>query len=150
MKRRLLLLAPLSLASLPFLRAHAAAFDRFTVGGITVTHPWAAPSVTEAAALFLGIRNDGPRPDRLVAASTPIADTVIFRASDGTPLEYYDLLPKRPLLLRPGRRYIALRDLKAPLALDDTFALTLSFAIAGAITVTAVVEAGPEEDPGNG
>ncbi len=101
--------------------------------------------------MFLEMRNDGPRPDRLIAASTPVASTVIFRATDGTPLEYYDLLPKRPVSLQPGRRYIALRDLKGPLALDDTFPVSLRFAEAGAITVTAAVEAGPEDDaPGQG
>jgi copper(I)-binding protein len=141
MRRRLLLLAPLSLAIIG--RARAASF---VIGSITITHPWAAPSVTEAAALFLDMRNEGPRPDRLTGASTPAAGTVIFRARDGTPLEYFELLPRRPVSLRPGRRYIALRDLKGPLALDDTFPLTLNFAEAGAVTVTVAVEAGPEDD----
>jgi copper(I)-binding protein len=146
MKRRVLLLAPFVL---PIARAHAQArtgIKAFALGPITITHPWAAPAVTEAAALFMGVVNNGPVPDRLIGGSTPVADTVIFRAHDGTPLEYYDLWPKRPLDLGPGRRYIALRDLKAPLALDDTFPMTLHFARAGNITVTAVVEAGPDDD----
>jgi copper(I)-binding protein len=142
MKRRLLLLAPLSLVV-----GRAACAASFKLGPITVSHPWAAPSATEAAAMFLEMRNDGSRPDRLIAASTPIAGTVIFRAPDGTPLEYYDLLPKRPISLQPGRRYIALRELKGPLALDDTFPVTLQFAEAGNLTVTAAVEAGPEDEP---
>ena len=95
--------------------------------------------------MFLEMRNDGVRPDRLIAASTPVAGTVIFRARDGTPLEYYDLLPKRPISLQPGRRYLALRDLKGPLALDDTFPVTLQFAEAGSLTAMAVVEAGPDD-----
>jgi copper(I)-binding protein len=69
-----------------------------------------------------------------------------LRAHDGTPLEYFDLWPKRPVELAPGRRYIALRDLKGPLALDDTFPVTLRFAVAGEITVAAIVEAGPEDE----
>lgn len=141
MKRRLLLLAPLSLVV-----ARSSFAASFKLGPITVSHPWAPPSATEAAALFLEMRNDGTRPDRLIAAATPIAGTVIFRANDGTPLEYYDLLPKRPVSLQPGRRYLALRDLKGPLALDDTFPVTLQFAEAGRVTVKAVVEAGPEDD----
>lgn len=100
--------------------------------------------------MFLEMRNEGPRPDRLIAASTPIAGRMILRARDGAALEYYDLLPKRPVSLRPGRRYIALRDLKGPLALDDTFPVTLHFAEAGSITITVTVEAGPEDEtPGN-
>jgi hypothetical protein len=143
MNRRVLLLAPLALCC-----ARAAQAKVFTLGSIAITHPWVPPAVTEAAALFMGLVNNGPAPDRLIAASTPVAGTVIFRAHDGTPLEYYDLWPKRPVDLGPGRRYIALRNLKGPLALDDTFPVTLRFAEAGKITVTAVVEAGPEDDAG--
>jgi len=142
MHRRALLLTPLSL-----IIARSADASGFTLGAITITHPWAAPSATEAAAMFMLLRNGGPRADRLIAASTPVAGTVILRARDGTPLEYFDLLPKRPVNLRPGGRYIALRDLKAPLALDDTFPVTLRFAEAGSFTITATVEAGPEDDP---
>jgi copper(I)-binding protein len=145
MKRRILLLAPLALCC-----ARAGLAKPFTLGPITVTHPWVPPAVTEAAALFMRLANDGPMADRLIAASTPVADTVIFRAHDGTPLEYYDLFPKRPVDLAPGRRYIALRDLKGPLALDDTFPVALHFEHAGSITVTAVVEAGPEDDQNAG
>jgi copper(I)-binding protein len=142
MRRRLFLLTPLSL-----LITRSAAASGFTLGSITIGHPWAAPSAGEAAAMFMELRNDGPRADRLIAASTPVAGTVIFRARDGTPLEYYDLMPKRPMSLRPGGRYIALRDLKAPLALDDTFPVTLRFAKAGSVTITTAVEAGPEDAP---
>jgi copper(I)-binding protein len=90
--------------------------------------------------------NNGARHERLIAASSPVAGTVILRAHDGTSLEYYDLWPKRPVELAPGRRYIALRDLKGPLALDDTFPVTLRFANAGDVTLAAIVEAGPDDD----
>jgi copper(I)-binding protein len=142
MNRRVLLLTPLALCC-----GRAMAGERlFRLGAISIMHPWAPPAVTEAAALFLRIVNNGPAHERLIAASTPVAGTMIFRSHDGTALEYYDLWPKRPLELGPGRRYIALRDLKGPLALDDTFPVTLRFAHAGEITVTAIVEAGPEDD----
>ena len=141
MKRRLLLLAPLALSV-----ARAAQAKVFTLGPVAITNPWAAPAVTEAAALFMGIVNNGPEPDRLIGGTTPAAETLIFRSHDGAALEYYDLWPKRSLDLAPGRRYIALRDLKGPLALDDTFPVTFQFARAGKITVTAIVTAGPEDD----
>jgi copper(I)-binding protein len=145
MKRRVLLLAPLALSF-----ARMAQAKPFVLGAITIIHPWVPPAVTEVAALFLRMSNDGPAPDRLIAASTPVAGTVIFRAHDGTPLEYYDLLPKRPVDLAPGRRYIALRELKGPLALDDTFPVTLRFEHAGNVTVTAIVAAGPEDSDNQG
>jgi hypothetical protein len=141
MNRRVLLMTPLALCC-----GQAIAGEKFHLGSIAIMHPWLPPSVSEAAALFLRIVNNGPDHERLIRASTPVAGTMIFRTHDGTPLEYFDLWPKRPLELGPGRRYIALRDLKAPLALDDTFPVTLRFANAGEITVTAIVEAGPEDD----
>ena len=141
MRRRALLLAPLSLLVL----GRAEAKD-FKLGAIHIIHPWAAPSATDAAAMFVELRNDGPRADRLIAATTPVAGAVIFRERGGAPLEYFELLPRRPVRLRPGRRYIALRDLKRPLGLDENFPLTLRFALAGSIAVSVVVEAGPEDD----
>jgi copper(I)-binding protein len=141
MYRRALLLTPLSLAL-----ARKAAAQPFRLGTITIDHPWAKPSVDEAAAMFMQIVNDGPRPDRLLGGASPIAEKVILRARDGSAVEYFDLLPKRPVSLRPGGRYIALRGLNRPLALDDTFPLTLHFAESGDLTVTVVVEAGASEE----
>ena len=142
MNRRVVLLAPLALCRA---RPAAAGGKSFALGPISIDHPWVPPAVTEAAALFMRLVNNGPDPERLIAAATPVAGTVIFRSHDGGALEYYDLWPKRPVELAPGRRYIALRDLKAPLALDDTFPVTLRFARRGEVTVTAIVEAGPED-----
>ncbi len=138
--RRVLLLASLALTG-----AHAAHAKVFARGSISITHPWAAPAVTEAAALFMGLVNNGPDPDRLIAASTPVAKTAILRSYDGTPREYYQLWPQRPVVLAPGRRYIALRNLTRPLALDDTFPVMLHFAKAGSFIVTAIVEAGLDD-----
>jgi len=140
MHRRVLLFVPLSLALAGEARAHS-----YKLGAIEIGHPWARPSVTGKAAVFLALNNTGTETDRLIGGTTPIAKTVILRAADGTPLEEMDLLPNRPLALRPGGKYIALLDLAAPLALDDRFPLTLRFADAGAIEVTVRVEDAPEE-----
>lgn len=136
MRRRDLLAGALSLA------ATRTAAETFVLGTISVDRPWAKPSVTEAAAVFMTLRNDGPRADRLVGGTTPIAETVILRELDGSPLEFMDLEPRRPVLLRPGRRYIALRGLKRLLAIDDTFPLQLRFAEAGAVDLTIRVAEG--------
>lgn len=140
MHRRALLLAPLSL-----LLARAAWAHSFKLGPIEIGHPWARPSATGAAAVFVALSNIGRSSDRLVGGATPIAREVLLRAEDGSPLEEIELPPHRPLALRPGRKYIALRGLAKPLALDDTFPLTLRFAAAGATTVTVMVEDGPGE-----
>jgi copper(I)-binding protein len=141
MRRRRLLLAPVALLA----GASAARAHSFRLGSIEIGHPWAKPAVTDGAAVFLALSNVGATADRLIGGSTPIADEVILRAQDGSPLDYIDLFPKRPVALRPGRRYIGLRGLKLPLALDDTFPLTLRFALAGSIDVTVMVEEGPSE-----
>jgi len=140
LSRRAVILAPLALGI-----ARTAQAEPFRVGTITVFHPWAKPSVSEAAALFMRLVNDGPRTDRLVGAMTPVAAHVFLREYEGSTLDYYDLLPRRPVVLRPGRRYIALRGLIRLLAVDDSFPLTLQFAEAGPLVITVIVEEGPED-----
>lgn len=139
MRRRDLLLAPL-----PLLLARSARAHSYKLGPIEIGHPWAQPSVTGKAALFLALSNTGRNPDRLIGGATPSAQEVLLRDEDGSTLEYLDLLPHRPVVLRPGRRYIALLGLKGPLALDDSIPMTLRFAAAGEIAVTATIEDGPE------
>lgn len=141
MNRRQIILGSLSLAW-----AGPACAQRFGRGGIAVEVPWAQPSVTDAAAVFMALRNDGARADRLIGGVTEIAERVILREFDGSPLDYYELLPRRPILLRPGRRYIALRGLKRLLAVDDTFPLTLRFAEAGRLDITVRVAEGLDEE----
>jgi hypothetical protein len=141
MNRRIVLLGSLSLAC-----AGPARAQRFGRGAIAVELPWAKPSVTEAAAVFMALRNDGAREDRLMGGTTDIAERVILREFDGSPLDYYELLPRRPILLRPGRRYIALRGLKRLLAVDDMFPLTLHFAEAGKLDITVRVAEGLDEE----
>jgi copper(I)-binding protein len=142
MRRRLLLAAPLALLAL----GGRAAAHSYRLDDIEIGHPWAKPSVTQGAAVFLALSNVGQRSDRLVGGSTPVAEEVILRAQDGSPLEWIDLFPKRPVALRPGRRYIGLRGLKQHLAIDDAFPLTLRFAQAGSVAVTVTVEEGPSEE----
>ena len=139
MRRRLFLLALPTLLYAGAARAHS-----YRLGPIEIGHPWARPSVTEAAAVFLALANTGNSTVRLVAGTAPIARAVLLRAEDGSPLEYLELPPHRPLALRPGRKYIALLGLAGPLALEESFPLMLRFQNLGEITVTVTVEAGPE------
>jgi periplasmic copper chaperone A len=138
-RRRLLLPALLLLLPLRAARAHSYRLEPIEIG-----HPWARPSVTEAAAVFLALSNTGDATARLTGGASPIAREVLLRAEDGSPLEYLDLPPHRPLALRPGRKYIALRGLSAPLALEESFPLTLRFAGLGEIALTVMVEDGPK------
>jgi copper(I)-binding protein len=138
-RRCLLLFGLLSLLPARVARAHS-----YRLGPVEIGHPWARPSVSEAAAVFVALSNTGDSTLRLVGGATPIAREVLLRAEGGSPLEYLDLPPHRPLALRPGGKYIALLGLSAPLALDDDFPLTLRFSGLGEIAVTVMVEDGPE------
>jgi copper(I)-binding protein len=138
--RRLVLLSPLSLLVPRPARAQTA-----TVGSIRIDHPWAKPSATEAAALFVSFENVGAKADQLIGGAAPVANEVILREADGSALDTIELLPRRPMILRPGWRYIALRGLKAPLEIDETFPMTFIFAHAGNVTMTATVEEGEED-----
>ncbi len=141
MLRRRLLLAPLAI-----LLPRPAGAHSYSLGAIEIGHPWARPSVTGNAAAFMVLSNTGSASDRLLGGTTPLASQVILRDQDGAALDYLELLPHRPIALRPGRRYIGLRGIEGPLALEDRFPLTLSFAAAGDLTVTVMVEDGPEEE----
>src|SRR5690348_5151293 len=139
MNRRNLLLAPLTLLLTPFgastVRAHS-----YTLGAIQVGHPWAEPSTSDVAAVFMALANMGDKPDRLVGAATPIADAVLFQDYGNRPIDAFDLPPKRPMALRPGGRRVVLQGVKHRLAAGDDFPLTLRFANAGQITIMVMVQ----------
>src|ERR1700686_3743250 len=141
MHRRIVLAAPLALFA-----ARPASAHSYQLGVIEIGHPWGRPSGTEATAVFVALSNTGHSNEHLVGGATPIAREVLLRAEDGAPLDSLELLPHHPGALRAGRKYIALRGLKRPLALDDSFPLALRFDRAGEITITVMVEAGPEEE----
>lgn len=144
MNRRNLLLAPLTLLLAPFgasaVRAHS-----YTLGAIQIGHPWAEPSTSDVAAVFMALANMGDKPDRLTGAATPIANAVLFQDYGNRPVDAFDLPAKQPLALRPGGRRIVLQSIKRRLAAGDDFPLTLRFADAGEVTVMVLVERAPTE-----
>lgn len=117
-------------------------------GDVHVQDPWARASagMTAAGAAFMTLRNEGSAPDRLVAASSPVAgraelhthiaegDVMRMRAVDsiaipaGTTVE-----------LRPGGLHVMLMNLREPLQTDESFPLTLSFENGGDVTVEVSV-----------
>ena len=142
MNRRSLLVASLAslLAPLGPTRARARSYK---LGAIEIGHPWAEPPTGDVAAVFMALANMGDKPDRLVGASTPIADTVLFQDSGNQPVAGFDLKPKQPIALQPGGRRIVLQGVKRKLSVEDAFPLTLRFASAGSVTVLVQVESGP-------
>jgi len=125
------------------LSAASALAHSFRLGAIEIGHPWAPPSGPGDAVVYLALSNQGSAPDRLIAAATPLAQAVELRGGDEAVLQEIVVAPKRPIALRAGKPHLALRGITRPLAAGEAFPLTLSFAAAGSIEVTVMVEAAP-------
>ena len=93
------------------------------------------PGITVAAAYMRIVAKDG---DTLLGAATPVAERVEMHSSfeeNGLmkmrQLERIELAPGAPLSLQSGAAHFMLIGLRAPLAADTTFPLTLRFQKAG-------------------
>ncbi len=139
MLRRFLLISLLCTAALG---AHA---HSYLLGAIEIGHPWARPTTAQLGAAYGVLAIKGEAADKLSAAQTPIADRVELRNAAGEAVPTIEIASKRPVVLRPGKPYLALIGLKQPLKLGESFPLTLRFDIAGEITVTVMVENIPGE-----
>lgn len=128
----------------------AAAAHDFTIGKLSIAHPWTrqtAPGQANGGG-FMVIANRGGL-DRLVAASSPAAAKVEIH----TMTMEGGIMRMRPvpagltipaggkLELKPGGYHIMLIGLRAPLKLGAMVPLTLRFEKAGSKTVQLKVEA---------
>lgn len=131
--------------------AGAALAHDFQAGDLRVDHPYAlptAPGATHGAVHVRAIKNTGARLDRLLGASTPIAESVqlqkVAPAGVDLParaLDAIDLPGKAQVSLRHDQPLrLSLTGLRQPLREGDRFALTLRFARAGAREVQVWVQ----------
>ena len=141
MLRSFLLAAALALVSFTGAMAQAP-----TVGA---DHVWAraTPAGAKTAVLYMTLVNKGTAADRLVAVSTPAAGEASLHettVADGMtrmrPVAALDVKPGTPTVLKPGGYHVMLTELKEPLVAGQKFSVTLTFANAGKVDVTAVVE----------
>jgi hypothetical protein len=125
----------------------AAAHD-YTLGDLTIVHPWARASAGEAknGAAYLDVINNGSETDRLIAASTPAAEHAelhMHAAENGImkmrPVEAIEIAPGQHIVLQPGGFHLMLMGLAAPLVEGESFPLTLTFEKAGNIEVSAEI-----------
>jgi copper(I)-binding protein len=86
-------------------------------------------------------------PDSLTAVSTPVAASAKIHESkmvDGVmqmrPVEAVPVTPGAAVKFAPGGYHVMLEGLKQPLKKGDHFPVTLTFAQAGPVTVTADVQ----------
>ncbi len=118
--------------------------------GVTVTEAWsrATTGLAQTGAIYLTVT--ASQPDRLTAASTPVAATTELhqtRMENGV-MEMrpvpggLPVTPGTPIHMAPGGYHVMLMGLKQPLKQGDHVPLTLTFEHAGTVTAEAVV-AGP-------
>lgn len=119
----------------------------FTIGPLTIDHPWARPSVTANGAVFFLVRNEGSEADRLIAASSPMAERVEIHTieRDGTiarmrQIENLIIPAGGEALLSPQADHVMLLGLKDALDVGVSFPITLIFEKAGSINVRVKVE----------
>lgn len=127
-------------------------------GDLQLDHPYAVPSAPDDAhgkAYLRSIQNTGAQADRLMSASTPVAERVVLHRLQpdangfrGMELPAIELPPKSTTLLRhTGDYQLSLINLKKPLKDGDRFELTLNFERAGSQTVKVWVQT-PRDVPG--
>jgi len=134
--------------SLSILTVVADAHD-YELKSLNIDHPFAraTPPGARAAGAYLTVENKGATPDRLIAASSPVAGIVEVHemAMDGGVMKMrvipgIDIKAGSKVDLKPGGYHIMLMELKQPLKNGDRFPLTLTFEKAGKIEVSVWVE----------
>jgi hypothetical protein len=143
--KRSLLFAVLVLAAAGAVQAH-----EYTLGKITIGHPWARPTAEgiSSGAAYFSLKNSGDDADRLVSAESPIAAKTQIHET----IDHNGVMKMRPaeggvavepgatVEFKPGAYHVMLFDLKHKLALGEHIPLTLTFAKAGSIEVSVYVE----------
>ena len=115
---------------------------------IRVADPKARPTAPGGTGgVYMTIFNRGGADDDLTGLSTPIAEKAeMHRTVTTNGVSHMDAVADLPIkangsvTFAPGGLHVMLTGLKQPLKLGDSFPLTLSFAKAGAITVTVSVQ----------
>ena len=122
------------------------------LGSLEIHKPWARSSShrlpNTVAAAFLSIINKGPDDDRLVTASSPLAERVELHGIKvvGADIEMRPLARGLAIhagntaTLKPRGYHLLLLGVKAPLGKGSILPVTLTFEKAGAVTVEFAVE----------
>lgn len=129
----------------------SASAHEYTVGQITVVHPWAAatpPGATTGAA-YMQIVNKGKKPVNIVKLSTPVADKVelhFMTMKKGIMRMRPIKLPMRvkgstTLELNHDSFHLMLIGLKKPLAEEEMVPLTLTLEGGKSIEINLYIEA---------
>ena len=141
----------------------AASFAFAQGASIQVEQPWAraTPAGASTGAVYLTITNKSQEMDRLLSASSDVADKLQIhemKVVNGV-MEMREVTGGLPvaadgsLELKPGSYHLMLIGLKKPLKAGETIPLTLDFEKAGKVSITAPIRAmgaGHDDMPGMG
>lgn len=123
------------------------AVDADAAGSIAVEHAWAraSPKGAPNGVTYLTLVNNGTDADRLVGASSPVAENIEIheeKTEDGVSkmrqLEVIEVPPGSTVMLKPSGIHLMM-NLKQQLQEGQTFPLTLTFEKTGAVEVTVKV-----------
>ena len=115
---------------------------------IVIDHPWAraTPAGAKTGAAYMTLINNGDSGDRLLAAKTPVADSVQFHSvseengvSRMREMRAVEVPPGGKVTFSPGGMHIMVVGLKQPLKEGQTFPLSLTFEKAGKVEVTVFI-----------
>jgi periplasmic copper chaperone A len=115
---------------------------------IVVDQPWAraTPAGAKSGAAYMTLINNGSASDRLLAATTPVADKIQFHSvseDNGVSRmrEMHDVVvaPGARVTFSPGGMHVMLVGLKQPLKEGQIFPLSLTFEKAGKVDVTVSI-----------
>jgi copper(I)-binding protein len=125
------------------------------IKGFEIVHPWCFeitdPAVSTAA-VYMIIKNQGRRADRLIGARSAAAQTIELRTpvGDGREIRKASALEVKgghELILRSGGPHLLLSGLARRPAAYESFAMTLIFERAGRIEVEVIVEEPQKGEP---
>lgn len=125
---------------------------------IVVEQPWAraTPGGAKTGAAYMTLKNNGASGDRLLSATTSVAEKVQFHkmtneggVSRMQEMPNVNLEPGAQVVFQPGGMHMMLVELKQPLKEGQTLSITLQFEKAGSIAATVPIEKVGAMRPGN-
>jgi periplasmic copper chaperone A len=129
----------------------------YTADGLKIDHPWARPTIgtLRVTAAYLILENQSGKSDKLVSASAAIADRVELHESvveDGVVKMKHlpnglEIPSGEKVELKPKGLHLMVMGLKQPLAVGDSFPMTLKFADRGDVDVEVKIEMGVDKSP---
>jgi periplasmic copper chaperone A len=136
------LLVTLCLGGEPYAQTSAASV-------VVVQQPWAraTPGGAKTGAAYMTLINNGASADRLLSATTLLADQIQFHketedngVSRMREVRNIELEPGAKIVFKPGEMHMMLVGLKQPLIEGQALSLTLQFEKADNIVVTMPIE----------